>query len=210
MDRIARSPGVGLTLAKLVPRKPTVQYRRRLFRPQRDPRNWRRAFFLLAGITLVAALSGIGLPANLMGSAPREQDWSALAAEVRVVDGETLRLGDRMLRLAGVDSPERGQGCADPAGRGFDCGVAAAEALSRLVNSRSVVCVVRGRDRLGRGLGVCHAGGVELNAGMVQAGWALATEDATILGPLEAEARRSGRGLWAQGFGRPEDWRRRL
>jgi endonuclease YncB( thermonuclease family) len=162
-----------------------------------------------AGVAMVALLSGIGVPPALMGSAPREQDWSALAAEVRVVDGDTLRLGDRTVRLAGVEAPERGQACADAAGRAFDCGAAAAEALSRLVNGRSVVCLVAGRDRFGRGLGLCSAGGAELNAGLVTAGWALAGADDTDLLAKEAEARRATRGLWAGGFRRPEDWRQR-
>lgn len=153
--------------------------------------------------------SGIGLPPDLMGSAPRQQDWSALAAEVRVVGGDTLRLGDRTVRLAKVNAPERGQSCADAVGQAFDCGAAAAEALSRLVNGRSVVCLVSGSDRFGRGLGLCSAGGAELNAGLVAAGWALAAEDNGEVQALEAEARRAARGLWAGGFALPEDWRRR-
>jgi endonuclease YncB( thermonuclease family) len=160
-------------------------------------------------VALVVLLSGIGVPPDLMGSAPREQDWSALPAEVRVVDGETLRLGDRTVRLAGVQAPERGQSCADAAGRWFDCGAAAAEALSRLVNGRSVVCLVAGRDRFGRGLGLCSAGGAELNAGLVTAGWALAGADDADLLAKEAEARRAARGLWAGGLARPEEWRQR-
>ncbi|MGG5819745.1 thermonuclease family protein [Falsiroseomonas sp. HW251] len=163
---------------------------------------------MLAATALVILVSGIGLPPDLFGSAPREQDWSALAAEVRIVDGDTIRLGDRTVRLARVDAPERGQGCSDAAGRWFDCGAAAAEALSRLVNGRSVVCIVAGRDRFGRGLGQCSAGGVDLNAGMIGAGWALA-EDDTAMAALEVEARRGARGLWAGGFTRPEEWRRR-
>lgn len=144
-----------------------------------------------------------------MGSAPREQDWSALAAEVRIVDGDTLRLGDRTVRLSGIEAPRRGEGCADPAGRWFDCGAAAAEALSRLVDNRSVLCLVSGRDRFGRGLGTCRAAGAELNAGLVASGWALASGEAAGLAAVETEARQSGRGLWANGFGRPEAWRRR-
>ncbi len=163
----------------------------------------------VAGALIVGALSGIGLPSDLMGSAPREQDWSALAAEVRIVDGDTLRLGDRTLRLAAIDAPERGQSCADGAGLGFDCGAAAAEALSRLVNGRSVLCTVRGRDRFGRGLGTCTAGGVELNGGLVAAGWALAYGDDPAMLALEAGARLAGRGLWAGSFSRPDEWRRR-
>jgi endonuclease YncB( thermonuclease family) len=160
-------------------------------------------------VTLCALIaSGIGLPPDLMGSAPRQQDWSALGSEVRIVDGETLRLGDRTVRLARIDAPDRGQACADAAGRAFDCGAAAAEALSRLVNGRSVLCLVSGRDRFGRGLGQCTASGAELNAGMVGAGWALATETAELQA-LAADARRTASGLWAGGFARPEDWRRR-
>lgn len=183
--------------------------RRRIFRPTPSPRRWRGALVALVGALLVGALSGLGLPTDLFGSAPREQDWSALAPEVRVVDGDTLRLGDRTLRLAAVDAPERGQTCTDQANRPFDCGAAAAEALSRLVNGRSVVCRVQGRDRFGRGLGTCTAGGAELNAGMVSAGWALAYGDEPLMTLRELEARVAGRGLWAGGFTRPEEWRRR-
>lgn len=187
-----------------------VYRRRRIFRPAATPRRWRAPLVALAGAIIVAALSGIGLPPDLMGSAPREQDWSALAAEVRIVDGDTLRLGDRTLRLAGIDAPERGQSCTDAAGRWFDCGAAAAEALSRLVNGRSVLCRVQGRDRYGRGLGLCTAGGAELNSGLVTSGWALAYEDDDLaMRAAELAARVSGRGLWAGSFTRPDAWRRR-
>lgn len=181
---------------------------RRIFRPAPTPRRWRLPVVVLVTLSTMLA-SGVGLPPDLMGSAPRQQDWSALAAEVWVVDGDTLRLGDRMVRLTKVDAPERGQACSDAAGRAFDCGAAAAEALSRLVNGRSVVCVVSGRDRFGRGYGQCNAGGVELNAGLVTTGWALAGADAPEMQALEAEARWASRGLWAGGFTRPEEWRRR-
>lgn len=185
-----------------------MQRPRRIFRPPPSPRRWRLPL-LGAVIGLAALASGLALPPDLMGSAPREQDWSALAAEVRVVDGDTLRLGDRTVRLAGIEAPERGQNCADPSGRWFDCGAAAAEALSRLVNNRSVLCLVSGRDRFGRGLGRCNAAGAELNAGLVSAGWALADKEATELLALEAQARQAARGLWAGGFSRPEAWRGR-
>jgi endonuclease YncB( thermonuclease family) len=186
-----------------------VQRPRRIFRPAPSPRRWRTPILVGLGIACAVLLSGLGLPPALMGSAPRQQDWSALAAEVRVVDGDTLLLGERTVRLASVDAPERGQGCADAGGRGFDCGAAAAEALSRLVNNRSVLCLVTGHDRFGRGIGTCTAGGVALNAALVASGWALAYDDAAELLALEAEARRAARGLWAGGYTRPEPWRRR-
>jgi len=157
----------------------------------------------------VAGLTGIGLPSNLMGLAPREQHWAAAAPDIRVVDGDTLRLGDRTLRLHGLEAPERGQACADAAGRGFDCGAAAAEALARLVAGRDLACRVQGRDRFGRALGICASGGIEVNAALVSAGWAVAGGARQAeLASVEAAARDAGRGLWA-GTTAPEAWRRR-
>jgi endonuclease YncB( thermonuclease family) len=159
---------------------------------------------------LALALTGLGLPANLFGSAPREQDWAAPAQSVRVVDGDTLRLGDRTLRLAGLLSPMRGQTCSTASGAGFDCGAAAAQALARLVQQRDVTCRVQGRDRFGRALGVCQAGGIETNSALVAAGWALAASDATALAPVEAAARAGGRGLWSHRAGAPASWQDRF
>ncbi len=185
-------------------------HRRRIFRPAASPARWRGAATLCVAAVLAAALTGLGLPSALMGSAPREQDWAAAAADVRVVDGDTLRLRDRTVRLMGLEAPERGLRCTDPTGRGFDCGVAAAEVLARMLADRDVDCRVRGRDNFGRALGVCSAGGTELNAGLVTAGFALAEGGgASVLGAAEAAARRDGRGLWAPGFAGPEGWRQR-
>lgn len=184
--------------------------RRRLFRPAPAPRRW--SGVALGSLLTVLALAGIGLglPANLFGSAPREQDWNASAAQLRVVDGDTLRLGERTLRLAGVVSPVRGQTCSTAGGVGFDCGGAAAEALARLVQNRDIACRVQGRDRFGRALGTCQAGGVETNAAMVEAGWALAEPDAALLVAAEQAARAAKRGLWSNQAGAPPSWQARF
>lgn len=159
---------------------------------------------------MALGLIGLGLPANLFGSAPREQDWTAEAAAVRVVDGDTLRMGERTLRLAGLLSPQRGQTCSTASGVGFDCGAAAAQALAQLVQQHELSCRVQGRDRFGRALGVCQAGALEVNAALVAAGWALADPDEARLEAIEAAARRAGRGLWSNPAGAPESWRARF
>ena len=134
--------------------------RRRLFRSAPAPRRWRGLATGSALTVLALAGIGLGLPANLFGNAPREQDWTASSAQLRVVDGDTLRLGERTLRLAGLVSPVRGQTCSTAGGVGFDCGGAAAQALAQLVQNRDIACRVQGRDRFGRALGVCQAGGI--------------------------------------------------
>nr|WP_245215330.1 thermonuclease family protein [Pararoseomonas baculiformis] len=164
---------------------------------------------LLLGIGAGAAvlIGGLSGPTQLFGNSPGEQDWAATAADVRVVDGDTLRLSDHIVRLRGLEAPVRGESCRDGAGRVFDCGAGSAEALSRLVSGREVACRVRGRDRFGRGLGQCEAEGVDLNGALVSAGWALA--DGGELAPMEQAARAAGRGLWASGALAPAEWQDR-
>lgn len=181
---------------------------RRIFRSARPPRRWGRTAVVSLVAGLGATFLALGLPSELMGSAPRNQEWRALPGDIRVVDGDTLRLGDRMLRLYGVDAPERGQHCTDAAGALYDCGAAAAAMLARLLGERGVECRLQGRDRFGRALGTCKAGGVDLNASMVASGWALAHGGAVpALVPMEAAARQGQRGLWAGGFEPPPHWR---
>jgi endonuclease YncB( thermonuclease family) len=183
--------------------------RRRLFQPARTPQRWGRAFALTVSGVLGAALVVLALPRELMGSAPGNQQWSSPAAQIRIVDGDTIRLGDRTLRLYGVEAPERGQFCTNEQGALYDCGTAAAAELARLVGERGVDCRITGRDRFGRALGVCAAGGVELNTALVQSGWALADGGSLpALVPVEAAARTAQRGLWVGGFEPPAHWRR--
>lgn len=183
--------------------------RRRLFQSARTPHRWGRAFALTTSGLLGGALVVLALPSELMGSAPRNQEWSSPAAQIRIVDGDTIRLGDRTLRLYGVEAPERGQFCTNEQGALYDCGTAAAAELARLVGERGVNCRVQGRDRFGRALGVCQAGGVELNASLVASGWALADGGSLpALVPVEAAARSAQRGLWTGGFEPPAHWRR--
>ena len=66
----------------------------------------------LAGLVLVwftAALAFADDPAIIVGHA-------------RVVDGDTLAIGDQRVRLFGIDALEASQTCQDRAGRAYTCG----------------------------------------------------------------------------------------
>jgi len=67
-----------------------------------------------------------------------------------------------------------------------------------------VVCRGVERDKHGRVLGYCTAGGRDLNAGMVASGMAVAYGG---YNREEAEARAQKRGLWGSDFKSPRDWR---
>lgn len=196
--RLVPGPRAGL-------RNLRVLSRRRIFRPAPTPRAWRGPLLLLGLAVGAAVLIGVGGTGPLMGRSPADQEWTAAAASVRVVDGDTLRLGDRIVRLRGIEAPERGESCRDGSGHPLDCGAGAAAALARLVVGRDVTCRITGQDRAGRGLGRCSAASADVNAALVAGGWALASDAA--LAPQQGAARAAGAGLWAAGAVPPSTWR---
>jgi endonuclease YncB( thermonuclease family) len=143
----------------------------------------------------------LALPAELLGRVPPGTGTvRADAAQVAVVDGETLVVGRMVVRLDGVVAPRRGKDChAGNAaeGKAVDCGGAAADALAGLVRGRDVECRLNGRDREGFPQGICLAGRSELNRALVAEGWARAL--GTRLAAEEAAARSARRGLWREG-----------
>jgi endonuclease YncB( thermonuclease family) len=181
---------------------------RRIFRPSLATR---LAPYAAGGTAMcVVVLLAVGVPRELFGSAPREAPLQAAAADVRVVDGGTLRLGERIVRLQALEVPERGRAiCRDSSGREQDCGAASAEAMARLVADRDLTCRIQGHDRQGRAIGLCSAAGTELAASQVAAGWALVDRGGQpALAAIEATARAARRGLWAAATPPPESWRR--
>lgn len=134
-------------------------------------------------------------------------EWFAatdISGQVRVVDGDSLALGSRRLRLKGIDAPELKQRCRKD-GKEYGCGTEAASFLRSLVGNHQVTCKSEGIDRYGRDLVRCRAGGVELNQAMVRSGHAVAFGDYVA---VEAEARSEQAGLWAGEFEPPKQWRR--
>jgi endonuclease YncB( thermonuclease family) len=125
-------------------------------------------------------------------SAARGESWDGVVVSVR--DGDTLdvRVGGetRRVRIAGIDTPERGQPWSDRARR----------ALADRVAGREVRIHDIGRDRYGRTLGEVYADGVCVGCELVREGHAWVyrgASDDEVLHRLEAEARAQRRGLWA-------------
>lgn len=120
-----------------------------------------------------------------------------------VDDGDSITLGTERIRMRGIDAPEYTQTChkndAD-----YPCGTLARQSLVRLIAGRPVTCSGWQRDRYGRLLGDCMAGGTDLNRAQVEAGWAVAYGD---FENVEAIARATKVGIWAGTFDRPQDWR---
>jgi endonuclease YncB( thermonuclease family) len=168
---------------------------RRIFRAGLPKPEIKGFALVLVAVAMVAG--GVSLAIlphrNSVPAAPAEA-LSAQPAQVAVVDGGTLRLRDRVVRLLGVDPPARGTSCG-----GQDCGAAATNALAAMVQEAPVVCRITGMDGVGRPYGICEAGGTVLNSAMVTAGWARADTTEPKLQRAEQAARDEHRGIWASG-----------
>ena len=131
-----------------------------------------------------------------------------LSGHARVVDGDSLEVAGERIRLHGIDAPERAQTCRAGGAR-WRCGERATRRLRERIGGRTVACEERDRDRYGRVVAVCRAGGEDLNAWMVERGFALAYRRySRAYVDEEAAAKRARRGLWRGDFVAPWDWRR--
>jgi endonuclease YncB( thermonuclease family) len=172
-----------------------------------------RAAAALAALLLVAA-SAAGGPekADGPGRADAAAAFAAVAPAVRgpaeVSDGDTLRIGAVRVRLFGIDAPESRQPCDSGEKGGWACGAAAADRLRELTAGRAVHCVPRDRDRYGRLVATCSAGGVDLGARLVAEGLARAyTRFGDDYAAVERRAKTEQIGLWRGAAAAPWDWR---
>jgi len=130
------------------------------------------------------------------------------AASIRVADGDTIELGGQRIRLQGIDAPELHQECRDASGRNWPCGRRARSELRKIIGNDPVQCEAHAKDRFGRSVAVCRAGGRDLGEAMVRSGFALAYPDwASPYGAAQSEARSRKAGLWAGSFEDPRAWR---
>ncbi|PZX10464.1 endonuclease YncB(thermonuclease family) [Celeribacter halophilus] len=126
---------------------------------------------------------------------------------LRIVDGDTLAIGEVKIRLHGIDAPEMSQSCSDMRGKSWACGAWSKAVLERLA-AGDIACDPKDRDRYGRVVAVCHGASGDLNAEMVRVGAAYAYETYALDYVLqEEEARAGGRGLWRAGSQSPSEFR---
>ena len=132
----------------------------------------------------------------------------APAAAQTVVDADTLKIGDQLVRLYGIDVPDRQQSCDD--GAWFPRPRAMA-ALVRYIGDRKVECFqVYTDQKTGQPVSLCYAGSDDLQAFMVGQGWAWVIRPDTLKYiDYERQAMALRRGVHGHKCERADRWRRR-
>ena len=132
------------------------------------------AVIVLLVVILAVSTAGAETPAQVRGIA-------------RVVDGDTIRIGEHRIRLFGINAPEIGS----------EAGEQASRLMQTLSANKSVVCNVMDTDRWQRLVAQCYVGGSDLGAAMVALGWAVNYDRYTsIYESYELWARTQCHGMW--------------
>jgi endonuclease YncB( thermonuclease family) len=127
-----------------------------------------------------------------------------------VIDGDTIDISGYRIRLQGIDAPESNQTCTASGNHLWPCGRTATRVLVDHLAGQPVKCESSGLDRYRRVLAVCALpDGSDVNAWLVQQGWALAYGYSSPYRSDEAEAHAAKRGIWAGSFMSPWEWRHR-
>lgn len=134
------------------------------------------------------------LLAGLVPAAPPEVVEEFGGKVIGVTDGDTIKVlvnkETITVRLEGIDAPESGQ----------SFGKKSKVALAELVAGKSVIVKKTGTDKYKRTLGIVILEDVDVNATLVEDGWAWHFKkynDEARLATLEESARKAKRGLWA-------------
>jgi endonuclease YncB( thermonuclease family) len=96
-----------------------------------------------------------------------------IAGPAVVIDGDTFKIGETVVRLFDVDAPELAQTCDGGPSRLRPCGAYVADALAERLAGEEVRCEVLKLDQYDRRVARCEVGGEGLSQWLVASGLAM-------------------------------------
>ena len=170
-----------------------------MIKPPRPPPVASPAFLLLA----TAIVIGLVRP-----TIPAEPE--TIAGIAAVIDGDTIRIGETVVRLFDVDAPELAQTCDGGPSRLRHCGAHVADVLAERVAGREVRCAVLKIDQYDRKVARCEIENEILSQWLVASGLAMVFRRYSDRFTEEEDAARdAGVGLWQTDFEPPWEYRAR-
>ncbi len=133
---------------------------------------------------------------------------SAFSDNVKIVDGDTIKINNEKIRFSGIDAPELNQNCIKNNEK-ISCGILAKESLVKKIGNKIPKCINEGKDFYKRTLAECFVNGESLSKFLVRNGYAFAyrkyskkfIED-------ERFAKENKLGLWSMKFIYPWEFRK--
>ena len=155
-------------------------------------------------------------PARFPDLPKPEQHWARISwqrtvitGKAYVIDGDTIRVSRRTIRLSGLDAPELDQVAKHEDGYWYKQGQRVKSELMRVIAGKHVQVQVEGTDKYGRVLGTVLYEDKDVGEWLVRKGYAIAAYGEQYK-HVEREARRARRGMWAHAeVHDPRAWRHR-
>ncbi len=138
----------------------------------------------------------------------------------KIIDGDSLQINSKKIRLEGIDAPEIKQQCKKPFlniqiiigmefNKDYSCGIISKIKLSNKINNSKIKCISSSKDRYKRYLATCYKDKINLNKWMVRSGYAVAYKRYSKDYVRDEDyAKENKLGIWKGTFIRPEKWRK--
>ena len=148
----------------------------------------------------------------------RSENINKISGFAKVVDGDTIKINSKKIRLYGIDAPEKKQKCKKTYltisfmsfTKDYMCGELSTEKLIKKINKQKLNCNILDIDRYKRLIGECFKRNINLNSWMVSNGYAVAYRKySKKYVSDEINAKNNKLGIWQGKFEMPWDYRRK-
>ena len=128
--------------------------------------------------------------------------------EIKITDGDTIKINGEKIRFSGIDTPELKQMCTKD-GVKNSCGIKAKQILIDKIADNNVYCVNAGKDQYKRTLAECFVNNISLSSYLVRSGYAFAYRKYSKKFVADEDYARINKiGMWSMKFEYPWDFRR--
>ena len=141
-----------------------------------------------------------------------------ILGKAKVIDGDTIKINKKKIRLFGIDAPEKKQICKKTYinflvfnfQKDYKCGKESTLALLKKIGNRKVKCILKkNKDIYKRSIGICYIKNKDINKWLVKNGYAIAYKKYSKKYVLDEQyAKENKLGIWRGNFIEPEKWRR--
>ena len=164
-------------------------------------------FFIICGIFFILTYHDV-----------KSSEISSVSGYAKIIDGDTIKINSKKIRLHGIDAPEKKQTCKKPYliigifsfTKSYSCGQVSTDKLIKKINNQIIKCKIKNVDRYNRLIGECYKRNENLNSWLVSNGYAVAYRKySKKYIPYEKNAKYKKLGIWQGQFEMPWTFRKK-
>ena len=148
----------------------------------------------------------------------KSEQVKVISGYAKIIDGDTIKINSKKIRLHGIDAPEKKQTCKKSyliignfsLTKNYLCGEVSTNELIKKINNHIIKCKIKDVDRYSRFIGECYKRNENLNSWLVSNGYAVAYRKySKKYISDEINAKNDKLGIWQGKFEMPWNFRRK-